>query len=180
MKIELKIKVENVDVSVNRMVIVVDSVTDKFGNPYPEEYKRLFLYEKPKGVTDEISVMDAKLLGIGPVELFNQVDPVKIGSYNPTNWNDLPYAAPEEDPQDGVFDALIPADADPAFIDFVEDRKVTSSVIVRQGSATTLASFKDRIVEQVTALKMSFEQYSRISTLLDSGVYPEGWKEYIL
>jgi hypothetical protein len=160
-----------------RLVISVSDVVDENGDYLPEAFKRIFLVSKPEALTAEVSVEDCNFIGYAPVERFNEIHKRDYGDAEPADWDSLPYSTPVIAPDGEIEDATVPSDT--SLGSFVEDRIITSSVRVVEGSFATLATIQEELLEAVANLKDKYGEYSNdFSTVVDLSLYPTGWEVF--
>ena len=160
-----------------RLVISVASVADENGEYLPDDYRRIFLVAKPEADTGSISVLDCDFIDYAPVERFNEVYRRTYGTDNPAVWDDLPEATPVLTPESDIEDATVPSDVNLGA--FVNDRLITSSVRVVDGSYSTLATIQEEVLAAVAELKEKYAEYvNDFSTVADTSLYPTGWEVF--
>lgn len=167
------------EAGIDRMVISIDEVKDQDGNDLPESWKRILLFSKPESITDAVSIEECTMIGYAPVERFNEVKKKTYGTSSPADWDSLPEAVPVLTPELDVEDATVPSDA--YLGQYVNDRLITSSVMVLRGSYSTLATLKESFFENLKDIKDRYAVYvNDFSTVTDISLYPTGWEAYEL
>jgi len=176
MRLTSKYKITEPTPGKHRLVFQVDEVIEQPSGSSLNN--RLFLYQKPGDEVGEISVADAEYLGLAPVEIFNNNFKREYGEAYPGAWSDLPQAVPVYAPDTTIDDATVPSDT--ALGNYVQDRLVTSSVLVYEGDMQSVYTTLNNIKDGLRNLQTYYGAYANITTAIDTTTYPEGWEASVL
>lgn len=172
-RIEIKHRISPQEPGIYRLALEIvevrETLTDTVLN------NRLFLISKPQDTPGEISVKDAGYLNIAPVGIYNLFFKKMYGDSHSAPWEDLPQVVPVYTPETHIDDGTVPSDA--ALGDFVEDRYLTSAVLVFEDSAPAIFSIFSAIMKDIKLFNDTYGQYAAITTAFDDNMYPSGWEE---